>query len=271
MAEVLKQLFSNDKADELINVIKQPDKVSQYQGTVNAGKALVVGRDGVVGYGNAGMTDAQKNALLDCIRYVSWADANGQQRYDALYNALFGEENLYWNFQWNASSRQIPVGMTYASEFTPEFTSDGLHVLRPNIVFDNNGQDCELEIIMKYDTHRSGLGAAGPSICISKGASPEDPEHTNYAFVRGLKKDSSNLWVNCGSGEIDSGMTQDDFHIINLTLLDGNYYARIDGVLIDSGNTGVSRPDNNYGTGININYNAKAYVYINSIKYRAIV
>ena len=48
MANVIKQLFTNDKADELIAAISATDKIDKKQDIADAGKALIVGADGNV-------------------------------------------------------------------------------------------------------------------------------------------------------------------------------------------------------------------------------
>ena len=65
-------------------------KVDADQGTANAGKALVVGTDGIVATGEAGVPDAVKTALLDIAQHVAYIDDQGQSYYDALYAALYG-------------------------------------------------------------------------------------------------------------------------------------------------------------------------------------
>lgn len=95
MAEELKQLFSNDKADEIISAIAQGDKVSRQQGAGNVGKALVVGEDGYVTTANTTLSDTAIAALLNCFAHVTWVDAYGQNYYDILEAAL--KENSYSN------------------------------------------------------------------------------------------------------------------------------------------------------------------------------
>lgn len=65
------------------------DKVDKQQGNGNAGKALIVGADGRVTTGDAGIPEAVKVALLQCFRKVAWIDATAQEYYDALYAALY--------------------------------------------------------------------------------------------------------------------------------------------------------------------------------------
>lgn len=64
-------------------------KLDKQQGAANAGKALIVGSDGLVGFGSAGIPDDVKVALLACMANVAWSDNKGRIYYDALYNALY--------------------------------------------------------------------------------------------------------------------------------------------------------------------------------------
>lgn len=50
MSETIKELFTNDKADELITAItsSSSSKIEKQQGVINKGKALFVGNDGNV-------------------------------------------------------------------------------------------------------------------------------------------------------------------------------------------------------------------------------
>lgn len=71
--------------------LRDNSKIPTQQGSANAGKALVVGRDGVVTTGDAGIPDAVKVTLLDLLRHVAYIDDQGQAYYNALYTALYNE------------------------------------------------------------------------------------------------------------------------------------------------------------------------------------
>ena len=94
MAEELKQLFSNDKADELIQAITDIQKVDKQQGVANAGKALVVGADGLVVPNGSSITDEIKLALLACFQNVAWTTESGKVLYDDLRDALYASGSL---------------------------------------------------------------------------------------------------------------------------------------------------------------------------------
>lgn len=83
-------MWEGDKAQALIDAIKSTQKVDKRQGTANAGKALVVGDDGLVGFGNAGISDEAKLALLACFQNVAWNTDRGKILYDDLRDALLG-------------------------------------------------------------------------------------------------------------------------------------------------------------------------------------
>lgn len=59
------------------------------QDVAQAGKVLVVGQDGNVTTGDAALSDALKAALIQLAEKIVYVDANGQQYYNALYEALY--------------------------------------------------------------------------------------------------------------------------------------------------------------------------------------
>lgn len=67
-------------------------KVAVQQGSGNAGKALIVGNDGAVTTGDAGIPDAVKVALLNLVQHVAYTDDQGQSYYNALYAALYASD-----------------------------------------------------------------------------------------------------------------------------------------------------------------------------------
>lgn len=84
-------IWEGNKAQELIDAIKQTDKVDVQQGTGNAGKTLVVGNDGEIVPTYTILPDDVKLALMDCFEHVMWDSEEGETTYgnalrDALYN-----------------------------------------------------------------------------------------------------------------------------------------------------------------------------------------
>lgn len=73
------------------------DAVALKQGAANAGKALVVGNDGNVTLGQAGISDDVAQALLDLLRHVAYTDGQGQTYYKALRDALYGGIKWRWS------------------------------------------------------------------------------------------------------------------------------------------------------------------------------
>ena len=80
-------IWEGRKAQDLIDAITNTQKVDKQQGTGNAGKALIVGSDGLVVTGDA-ISGSVKTALLKCFRHVAWIDDHGQDYYDELEAAL---------------------------------------------------------------------------------------------------------------------------------------------------------------------------------------
>lgn len=87
-------IWEGSKAQELIDAIEQANKVDKQQGIANAGKALMVGNDGIVVPRNNGITNDIRTALLACFQNVAWVNQNGQSYYTALYDALYAEASI---------------------------------------------------------------------------------------------------------------------------------------------------------------------------------
>ena len=91
-------------------------KVSVAQGSANTGKSLVVGDDGNVTPGEAGIPNAVKTALLNIFRKVAFVDGTGQSLYNALAQALGGDSSLRYALaeatRFTSQSEYIDTGIT---------------------------------------------------------------------------------------------------------------------------------------------------------------
>ena len=83
------------KADAASTEAALAGKVNVAQGSAQAGKALVIGDDGNVTTGEAGIPDAVKTALLEIFKHVAYVDASGQTWYEALEEALRVDDDFY--------------------------------------------------------------------------------------------------------------------------------------------------------------------------------
>lgn len=81
-------IWEGNKAQALIEAIRQGEKVDKQQGIGNAGKALVVGDDGIVTTRHAALSNIAIQALLNCFAHVTWVDEYGKNYYDLLEAAL---------------------------------------------------------------------------------------------------------------------------------------------------------------------------------------
>lgn len=99
-----------DAADVTALTAVVAGKVDTQQGVSHAGKALVVGADGAVTLGDAGVPAAVAETLLACFRKVAWVDATGQALYDALAQALGGDQTLLY---------QLAQATVFTSQSTP--------------------------------------------------------------------------------------------------------------------------------------------------------
>lgn len=82
-------IWEGNKAQALIDAVANTQKIDKQQGVANAGKALIVGNDGIVGLGEVGLTDKAKAALLNLLRNVAYTDEHGRDYYNNLYEALY--------------------------------------------------------------------------------------------------------------------------------------------------------------------------------------
>lgn len=73
--------------------IELAGKVNVAQGSAQAGKALVVGDDGLVTTDYASIPSDIGIALLDLLNHVAYADSNGRVYYNRLYNVI--NKNVY--------------------------------------------------------------------------------------------------------------------------------------------------------------------------------
>lgn len=83
-------IWEGNKAQALIDAVARTQKIDKQQGSENAGKVLTVGSDGLVVPSDSILSSGVVDALLTCFRHVAWADANGQDFYDALEAAISG-------------------------------------------------------------------------------------------------------------------------------------------------------------------------------------
>ena len=82
-------IWEGNKAQALIDaIVGNIEKVNAQQGAGNAGKALIVGEDGIVTTAYTTLSDMAITALLNCFAHVTWSDSYGQQYYDMLEAAL---------------------------------------------------------------------------------------------------------------------------------------------------------------------------------------
>lgn len=85
-------IWEGAKVDALIEAVTgNNQKLDRNQGAGNAGKALVVGPDGIVAFGNAGMSDNAKIALVNCFLHLGFLDGKGPELIEALQTALWAD------------------------------------------------------------------------------------------------------------------------------------------------------------------------------------
>lgn len=121
-------IWEGSKAQDLINAITNTQKIDRQQGVANAGKALIVGDDGIVVPQDAGLSDSVKLSLLACFQNVAWTTDKGKTLYDDLLKALY-EDNPHDIPDWDTDYTWLYVpktnGLLSAFENVSEVTSIG--------------------------------------------------------------------------------------------------------------------------------------------------
>lgn len=86
-----------------VDKVARADKVDKQQSVADAGKAMIVGDDGVLAPTEiaGGLSDEAKVALLNCFAHVAWTDEHGQRYYDTLEAALYAESYPKITAQFN--------------------------------------------------------------------------------------------------------------------------------------------------------------------------
>lgn len=103
------------------------------------------------GGGGGGMSNAAKQALLNCVAHVAWADDNGQDYYDALEAAL------------NASSKEVDSISAAYTQSGLVFDTDSLDSLKSGLVVTATYTDTTTETIDGSKYTLSGTLSIGTS------------------------------------------------------------------------------------------------------------
>lgn len=114
-------IWEGSKAQALIDAIST-QKIDKQQGSANAGKALVVGSDGIVIPASVGIDDAVKNALLACFRNVAWINESGSNYYNTLEAVLNGRSPIpVDDYTWKYDPK-LNVLLSQYEYITPDLT-----------------------------------------------------------------------------------------------------------------------------------------------------
>lgn len=127
-------IWEGEKAQALIEAIENNQKVDKYQGIGNAGKALVVGADGIVAFGSAGLTDEAKLALINCFLHIGFIDDKGPDLIADLQAALFtggGDSRIVYEIphgtdisKWSIDTQQHAFTLDEDFTFLAKVTAD---------------------------------------------------------------------------------------------------------------------------------------------------
>lgn len=141
-----------------------------------------IGGSGGSGSGSGGMTDAVKQALLDCFKHVAWIDDQGQTYYNALYNALYPPVSLdHITAVFNQGSSEI-------------LTTDDLNVLRQYLTVTAYYDDSSTEEISAY-TLSGELTEGTSTITASYGGKTATFNVTVTASSAVVNRDGSTIYI----------------------------------------------------------------------------
>lgn len=217
-----------------------------------------------------GMPESAKAALLTCFRHVAWTDEHGQDYYDALESALYGSEP-YWDYEWNASSRTLPEGMTaVAYDFTTE--EGALFVTEPNLDFDYIGS-CRMQIEMAgfvIKPNAIEFTGSNPQLQIINSVSGDNKQGVKFIWNFDGAGTSGVGAIGINGVNTILNIDTTTYHLIDITNNNNVYTLEVDGspialqqnthqtpYLNHTGIITASRPDGNY-------YHA----YIKTIKFK---
>lgn len=209
MAEQLKQLFSNDKADELISAL----------GRIKTGG------------GENNLSNATKLALMNCFSNLVWSTKNGQDYYDALYYALFGTDR-YWDFEWDASFGTLPPGMV-ADDYSFSKEAGALYATKPQFLLNYIGNvrlciDCKIFSVNEYGDLTNNNN---PQIVITNKQYGDNFKGIKIIACSSLNSDLSTHYVAVGingRNSLINGYNSADYHKYDITAINGEYALKID-------------------------------------------
>lgn len=221
-----------------------------------------------------GLSSDAKAALLNCFAHVAWIDGHGQDYYDALYEALY-EPTPYWDYEWSATSRTLPEGMT-ADAYDFDTVPGAMHTEKPVLDFDYIG---DLRLYIECNLYAESSESPGaeqtqsnPQIVI-KNKVVSDGQFKGCKVIASPPQ-SSTFYIGFGingATSIISGIKSKESHIYDISAIDGVYTLNIDGNDIAITQNDNTSPYFNF-TGIvssaNLSSNVKQIMDIKSIKYK---
>ena len=176
----------------------------------------------------SGLSDAAKSALLACFDNVAWEGTDGSSYVDALRNALGLD---IWTYDWNASSRLNPPGMTgYSFDFNDE--SGAVKVNQPDFTL-NHENEFEFEIVCKFALWE---GASNPYMSINyatgDGTKSIQIRPNNYTEIQD-QKDKISYTLNWDSSTKQyTNYSQTVYRKYKILVEDGLFKFYIDDILI---------------------------------------
>ena len=206
-------------------------------------------------------------AIVACFKKVVWTDNDGQDYIDDLMEAFGIEEEepvvpvQTWDYEWNASSQQVPPNMTYGSQ-SYDSASESYLIFAPNLNFNYVG-DSELEIECKWYAASGSATQQDPQIVMETASGNNG---NNGAKIWGNPTSGRNINTTVTGSIVVTDVSCDDFHVYNMKSVNGHITLTVDGTVVIEGN-GASNSQYITRTGIYATVVGCA-LYIKSIKFK---
>lgn len=173
-----------------------------------------------------GISDDIKDALLACFEKVAWIDEHGQDYYDALEEALYPTPVPTWDYEWYATSGELPSGIVLASGAEYDFTTEpGALYIRKGFTldFDYVG-NCEIVAELKCATYHGG--SASPVVRI---VGSVVGSNSNYCqFMANWQENNPYMSTNISGANANTSANSEQWHIYDILSNNGTYTQTID-------------------------------------------
>lgn len=174
-----------------------------------------------------GMSEAVKQALLDCFEHVAWIDADGQDYYDALYAALYPPVDV------------LSISAVFTQGSAVIYETDSLDTLKQYLTVTATYDDSSTGVVTNYTL--SGTLTVGTSTITVMYSGKTTTFNVTVSSIDSVPSEYQKLTYigSTGTQYIDSGVIpSDDFGFsLELAVENTTQDSVYDGVRETSGNT----------------------------------